>query len=554
VLIGEARLLDRPRAEVLTEATLDVSVREQPGGDAIPSRITVTDAHGTLVSMGGVTDATQAVRPGVVYTATGAVRLRLPAGRYIVHAGRGFEYGIDRTDVNLAKGATATRRLTIRREVDTTGWVAMDTHVHTATYARHGDATIDERMLTLAGEGIELPVSSEHNTRVDFESAARAANVRRYFTPVLGTEVTTPALGHFNVFPMPPQGRAIDQQSADWVRLRATIDAAAERPVIALNHGRDEHGGFTPLGGERHIAVAGEDRDGWTLPANAMEIVNSGAVLADGLALPRDWMHLLNRGLMLTPVGSSDSHDVARYIVGQGRTYVRCDDRRPEAIDLSRALDAVRRGEVMVSYGLLTEIDVAGRGPGGIVRPGGELAVRIRVKGPGWTQARHVTLFVDGTPVRQEAIADGSAAGLKWEATWRLPAPTHDVHLVAVAAGPGVTAPYWPTAKPYQPTSTHFTPYVLGVSGAVFIDADGNGTFESANAYARRELAANPDLRRLAERLGGYDAAVATQAASLLRARDAAGFEAAIAAMLQHAPSPVADGLRAYVDEWRAGR
>ena len=64
------------------------------------------------------------------------------------------------------------------------------------------------------------------------------------------------------------------------------------------------------------------------LPANAMEVVNSGAVISDGLALPRDWMGLLNRGLMLTPVGSSDSHDVARYIVGQGRTYVRCDDRR----------------------------------------------------------------------------------------------------------------------------------------------------------------------------------------------------------------------------------
>ena len=29
--------------------------------------------------------------------------------------------------------------------------------------------SIDERMLTLAGEGIELPVSSEHNTRVDFD-------------------------------------------------------------------------------------------------------------------------------------------------------------------------------------------------------------------------------------------------------------------------------------------------------------------------------------------------------------------------------------------------
>ena len=213
VLIGDVTVIDRPRADVMAEATVDVSVHEQPGGHAVPSRITVADEHGTLVSLGNVTDATHAVRPGVVYTATGAARLRLPAGRYVISAGRGFEYGVDRVAVDLAKGATASHRLTIRREVDTSGWAAMDTHVHTATFARHGDATIDERMLTIAGEGIELPVSSEHNTRVDFDASARAAGVRRYFTPVLGTEVTTPALGHFNVFPIPPQGRAIEQRS-----------------------------------------------------------------------------------------------------------------------------------------------------------------------------------------------------------------------------------------------------------------------------------------------------------------------------------------------------
>ena len=182
----------------------------------------------------------------------------------------------------------------------------------------------------------------------------------------------------------------------------------------------------------------------------------------------------------------------------------------------------------MVSYGLLTEIDVAGRGPGELVRPRGELAVRIRVQGPGWTRAEQVALYVNGTLVREDVIPGGTDAGLKWEATWRLAAPAHDVHVVAVATGPGVSAPYWPTAKPYQPTSTTFRPYVLGMSGAVFVDGDGSGTFDSALAYARRELAGTTDPRSLAARLARYDAAVATQAASLLRARDPAGFEATV--------------------------
>ena len=554
VLIGQIALIGRPRADVLAEATVNIAVHEDPGGQAVPSRITVADEQGTLVSLGNVTDATQAVRPGVVYSRTGAVRLKLPAGRYVIYAGRGFEYSVDRVAVDLARGATASHRLTIRREVDTTGWAAMDTHLHTGTFARHGDATIDERMLTIAGEGLELPVSSEHNTRVDFEARARAAEVRRHFTPVLGTEVTTPALGHFNVFPVRPGGADIDQRLPDWTQLGQSIASAADRPVIVLNHGRDQHGNFRPLDPARHIGVAGEDREGWALPANAMEVVNSGAVLSDAMALPRDWMGLLNRGLMLTPVGSSDSHDVARYIVGQGRTYVRCDDRDPAAIDLARATGGVRSGQVMVSYGLLTEIDVAGKGPGELVGRRGELAVRIRVKGPGWTRAQRVALYVNGTEVRAEEIPGGTKPGVKWEATWRLPTPAHDVHLVAAATGPGIAAPYWPTAKPYQPTSPAFTPYVLGISGAVFVDADGSGRFESALAYARREVAAGSTDHALVTRLGRYDAAVATQAASLLRAQDPAGFDATVASMIRQAPSHVASGLKAYLDAWNASR
>jgi hypothetical protein len=551
VWIGDVSLIDRARSAILTEATIDVVVQEAPGGRPVPSRLTVSDEHGTLVPLGNASDATHAVRPGVVYSATGATRLQLPAGRYVIHAGRGFEYSVDRLAVAVGRGETATHRLTIRREVDTTGWAAMDTHVHTATFARHGDATIGERMLTLAGEGIELPVSTEHNTRVDFEARAGASDVRAWFTPILGTEVTTPTHGHFNVFPVAAGGSDIDHRAPDWARLRRSMDAVAPAAMVVLNHGRDVHGGFRPLDPARHVGIAGEDLDGWRLPANAMEILNSGAVMSDALALTRDWMGLLNRGLRLTPVGSSDSHDVARYIVGQGRTYVRSDDGRPDAINLARAIDSVLKGRVLISYGLLAEIDVGGHGPGELVHPGEELAVRIRVKGPGWTRADHVALYANGTLIREEVIPDGAKAGVKWGATWRMSVPAHDVHLVAVATGPGITAPYWPTAKPYQPTSPEFTPYVLGVSGAVFVDADRGGTFESALDYARRETTATADPRQLAPRLARYDAAVAIQAASLLRARDPAGFAATIDAVRARAAPHVAAGLQAYVDARR---
>jgi hypothetical protein len=554
VVIGPVAVFDRARDAVLSEATVDVAIVEAQSGRPVPGRITVVDANGTLVSFGNVPGPRHAVRPGVVYTATGEARLALPAGRYVIYAGRGFEYGVARHEVDLPRGAHASRRMTIAREVDTAGWVAVDTHLHTGTYAKHGDASIHDRMLTLAGEGIELPVSTEHNTRIDYEAHARDAGVRALFTPIVGSEVTTPALGHFNVFPIPTDAAAIDHRAPDWARLRESIAGAANAPVVVLNHGRDSHGGFRPLGPSRHLGAAGEDLQGWTLPANAMEIVNSGAVMTDPLALPRDWMGLLNRGTRLTPVGSSDSHDVTRYIAGQARTYVRSEDRDPGRIDVSGAIERMRGGEVMVSYGLLAELDVNGRGPGELAAADGKLVVRIRVQGPRWTRAERVALYVNGTRVREEAIGGRTKAGVKWEAAWHLPAPAHDVHLVAVAMGPGVDAPYWRTAKPYQPTSIEFTPYVLGVSGAVFVDADRNGRFESAFEYARRLVSGGEDAPALVARLARYDAAVAVQAASLLRARDPAGFEATARSVIEVAPTAIAEGFSAYLKDWEESR
>ena len=551
VLIGEVTLIQGSREQVLSAATVDVSVREEPDGRPVPARITVTNADGTLMSTGSASGPDLAVRPGVLYTANGKAGLKLPAGRYVIYAGRGFEYGVARADVDLRAGTNPPLQLAIRRDVDTAGWAAMDTHVHTGTFARHGDAAIHERMLTLAGEGIELPVSTEHNTRVDFGPAARDAGVGEYFTPLVGSEVTTPALGHFNVFALSPASAPIDARAPDWPRLHASIAAAAADPVIVLNHGRDLHGGFRPLGTARHISVAGEDLDGWVLPANAMEVVNSGAVMSDALALPRDWMGLLNRGLRITPIGSSDSHDVSRYIVGQGRTYVRVSDETPGRIDRTLAAARVRAGQVMVSYGLLTEIEVNGRGPGEMTAGRSDLDVRIRVKGPGWSRADRVALYLNGEEVRRADVPGGGKAGLKWEAGWRIPKPAHDVHVVAVAGGPGIAAPYWPTAKPYQPTSIEFTPYVLGLSGAVLVDGDGNGRFDSALHYATREVEASRSDEALLARLGAYDTAVAIQAASLLRAADPRGFEARLQAMSRRAPPRVRRGLDAYLEAWR---
>src|SRR5262249_22462446 len=147
----------------------------------------------------------------------------------------------------------------------------------------------------------------------------------------------------------------------DWDAVARSIRSAPGVEVVILNHARDLHGGFRPFGPKQHIGPAGENLDGWKLPANAMEVINSRATQTGKLQLFPHWFGMLNRGLSMTPIGSSDSHDVSRFIVGQGRTYIRADDRDPAHIDVAAACRSLREGRVMVSLGLLAELEVEGR-------------------------------------------------------------------------------------------------------------------------------------------------------------------------------------------------
>ena len=103
--------------------------------------------------------------------------------------------------------------------------------------------------------------------------------------------------------------------------------------------------------------------------------------------------------------------------------------------------------------------------------------------------------------------------------TWTMPRPAHDVHLVAIATGPGVTEPCWAIPRPYQPTSMVWQPRVIGSTNPIWIDADGDGVYTAPRAYAVKLLAeTGPDPKKLLPALESYDQAVAIQAAALCHA------------------------------------
>lgn len=557
IVVGEMVLIDQNVDRHLGTSRLDVNVIDFDSNEPTPCRITITRLDGALQMTGAKSNDHLAVRPGTIYSSNGTASIPLPPGSYEIFAGRGFEYSLAKLKVALALGSIETVTLKIRREVDTKGYVACDTHVHTKTHSGHGDATVQERMITLAGEGIELPIATDHNVHVDHTPFADEMKVRKYFTPVIGNEVTTKT-GHFNVWPINAKATPPDHRSEDWAVTFDNIERTPGVKAIILNHARDIHQGIRPFDPKRFNSAVGVNVDGWKLRANAMEVANSSATQTDVMQLFHDWMTLLNRGHQFTPVGSSDSHDVSRHFVGQGRTYIQCDDRDPGNIDVDMAVDSFLQGRVAVSFGLLAKLTVNDKyGSGELARtPDEKVHVRIEVHAPEWIKSSRVMLFANGVLIREEetTVSDDRVMplGLKWVGAWDLPKPKHDVHLVAIAIGPGINGSYWKTAKAYQPSSDVWTPQFIGCSGAVWLDVDADGLRTAAVEYAARVFATSKgDLDQSLELLKGYDEAVAAQVAHLLEQSRVSIVSPAVQQKVNSATDSVKAGFRRYLEAWR---
>jgi len=556
ILLGQIWLYDQPLAQVLGESTVRVEVREAGSGKALPSRITIVqlDPEKTnkptppaLIQTSAESNATLAVRPGVIYTADGNAEFGLPAGRYQIFAGRGIEYSLAQTTVELVPGGKTTCQLSIERQVATENYAACDTHVHTLTHSGHGDATVAERMITLAGEGIELPIATDHNVHINHDELARKLGVRQFFTPVVGNEVTT-RIGHFNVFPTTTRAAPPDHRLKDWGSIFDSIYRTPGIRVAILNHARDLHGGTRPFGPALYNEAIGENIEGWPMRFNGMEVINSGATQTDAKQLLLDWMMLLNRGYQVTPVGSSDSHDVARHFVGQGRTYIRCDDRDPGAINVQSAVDNFLAGRVIVSYGLIVDVKVDEKYQPGDMAPatGDTIVVSAEVQSPDWTHAETVQLFANGQLIRESLAKEVT------KVRWEVPRPPHDQHWEVVALGPGVEGLYWKSAKAYQPTSPDWRAQVFSASGAIWIDGDGDGRKSSAYEYAVKLLAnSQGDLAKLLEELQPYDAAVAAQAGAIYHTSVGSLLDDEKQQLWTKSAKATQTGFRRYLTAWR---
>lgn len=452
-------------------ASLHYRIQSEAGA-RLPVKITVVNdgpAGALLPARFG-----EAPRPEGIFAlemaAHGEGDLALPPGDYTVYASRGSEYEIASQRIHLEHDGRGLFEATLVHSVATPGWMATDTHLHGQLSSDSSDE-YDLKVRALAAEGVEMPISTEHEALGDFAPAIAALGLEEYVQGVIGTEVTTSNIGHFNAFPLVPDLSLPGRGRVEWFGKRpdamfAFIKANPADPILQVNHPRwtGIGGYFTAMGFDR---ATGLGRDPlYSKDFDTVEVVNACNVAEVEAGAMADWFALLNSGQKKFATGGSDSHHAGQNEVGYPKTYVRMPTDAPRDAREADLVAAIRRGRVSVTCGPYLELWSGAAEIGDTLeRPGSAAEVKVRVSAPRWMDLDLVEIVVNGAVVKTTTVGPASAV-VRFDGTLTVPLPSgRDAWIIARARGD----------RPHGPFAGGNPPW--GFTNPIFVDADGDGDF-----------------------------------------------------------------------------
>ncbi len=477
------------------EAHADLAIAQPAGarvacvddaGAAMPCKVTFERTDGAPPPDFGPAHVAGPARNQAT-TFDGLVDVPLASGAYRVTASRGPEYTLAQSDVTLAPGQTTDLRLSPRKVVDTSGYLACDFHQHTMLGA---DAPVGkrDRVVSNVAEGVEVAVASEHNVVADLEPIVRELHLERALVSIPGDELTSDASrhpwGHANAWPLPvdasdPRGGApavrdrTPREVFDELRRAVPGDF-----VIQVNHPRSgQNGYFDQLGFDLATGVGTDP--GYDARFDALEVWNGRNVDARAKVLG-DFFAILRTGHPVTATADTDTHGIVGQEAGYPRTYVRVTKGAPldpwtpaRTADVVRGVKELR--DVVLTNGPMLRVTAGATPIGGVAR-GPAVTVKVHVESAPWVVVDELRLIRASSPdvpdaaLRQRITEKPNAAGaLAADATFTLRFPADDA-LVVVASG---GRPMSPVLASVPGAEAEITPWAM--SGAIWVDADRDG-------------------------------------------------------------------------------
>ncbi len=396
----------------------------------------------------------------VSFTEDGVAELRVRPGEYDIVSSRGPEYDTVTTRVSVRSGEAASVQHRLRRVVDTAGWMALDSHIHSRK-SIDSDMDLDERVRALAAEGVEIAVSTDHNYITDYGPYVGRNNLHPWLRSVVGLEMTTLESGHFNGFPLRYQVGPITHGSFEWARrrpdqifedIRNLGLNGPENTIVQVNHPRDSILGYYTQYGRDPLTTAQipstfidqfinptgpafRNEDGTTtfsFDYDAVELLNgklyyevrhyrvpeelppgnlpsplppTGTILRgadNSVAFPGvidDWFNTLNLGYRFIGVGTGDSH-VGFDEAGQFRTMVYVGTDSPHRVTERMLVDGLRSRRAVATNGPLIDfwVDDPELGVMGqtIATGDSKVSLTYRITAAPWMSLERVNIYRNG--------------------------------------------------------------------------------------------------------------------------------------------------------------
>ena len=426
----------------------------------------------------------------------GAFRVQVPPGKYRVVVTRGPEHNHHAQAVTVKPGETSRVAATLRRVVDTTGWISADFHNHSTPSGDNTCGTPD-RIINLAAEHVEFAPTTEHNRLFDWRPTIEALGLSAELNTVAGMELTGPG-EHLNAFPFKPDPNLQDGGAPEWTndpRVNALVlrefQGVEPDRWVHLNHptivadffdrngdGRAD-GGFVHLGRlldglETQNFVGGD-----ILKPVPYTIRKQGDKEQVYPVTEFVWLQMLNRGDHVWGIAVADAHSVHGNGAGGWRTYVKSATDAPAEVDWRDVARRAKAGQMVLTNGPFLEVATAPDGAiaGGVARaPSGTIDLKVRVQCTDWIDVDRVQVLVNGAArsdlnFTRATHADWFAKpteAVRFDRT--IPVPlAEDAHLIVVAYGGSSTL-----ATGFG-SSDQAAMHPCAYNNPIFVDLDGDG-------------------------------------------------------------------------------
>ena len=470
----------------------------------------------------------------------GVLELELPAGDYQILVSRGMEWSIWPPNglatphpITIAPSQLVEIDAEIARVIDTGAAYSGDFHVHSVSSP---DSTVEyvDRVLNFAAEGVDVLVATDHDHITDHRPIVTDLTLDPWIQAVVGNEITTADLGHFNAFPLVRDATHGRGGATDWGNgedfthtpdaLYALINAYPGEQVIQMNHAgglgfiksakADVLRGITYANREKHRlppqtepGKTTDDTGFWSDGFTAMELMNGNAQTRF-YRLGRWWMQMIGRGFAPTGTAVTDTHKLYADLGGVPRTYVggnadvSCGDRRfAELADydafVANFAEQTNAGNAVGTNGPFFDVWVDGdaidrAGPGETAATNGApFVAHLDIQTTEWINVHTIDVYLN-PPLDSVNTRPGQLVETQIPPQQTIPITWDEAtHLTTVRTGDVEHKVWRQTIEiPLESADDAFLIFVLkggqsmapvtrssafAFSNPIFIDADGNG-------------------------------------------------------------------------------